>query len=148
MHEATNHSVVKEPRRAGRILLETLANDDSDTREFEDEKDPGTRQVKRMISLDEESTRPARRPVSTLAVPYRLPARNLTTKEKFKIPGNGEDHRQGWCFLSSPVIIPRVGVRLQVHQRRQTSDKIDSQGWTTLLLFTVQRTCLGWSSVC
>lgn len=56
------HSVVKEPRRAGRILLETLANDDSDTREFEDEKDPGTRQVKRMISLDEESTRPARRP--------------------------------------------------------------------------------------
>ncbi|KAG2346014.1 hypothetical protein BDR05DRAFT_100365 [Suillus weaverae] len=62
VHEATNHSVVKEPRRAGRILLETSANDDSDTREFEDEKDPGTRQVKRMISLDEESTRPARRP--------------------------------------------------------------------------------------
>jgi hypothetical protein len=150
VRKATNHSGVKEPRRADQIPLETSANGDSDIGEFEDEKDLATRQVKRTISLDEEeATRPARRPVSTLPVPYWLPARNLTGKEKFKMRGNGEDRRQGWYFLSSPVIIPRVGVRPQVHQRRrQTSDKIGSrQGWTALLLYMVQRICL-WMVQC
>ncbi|KAG2143747.1 uncharacterized protein EDB93DRAFT_1154443 [Suillus bovinus] len=95
-HGATNHLIVKEPRRADRIPLEKLANGDSDNGESEDEKDLATRQVKRTISLDEdESTRPARRPVSTLAVPCRLSTRNLTVKEKFETPGNGEDHIQG-----------------------------------------------------
>ncbi|KAG1747741.1 uncharacterized protein EDB91DRAFT_1334696 [Suillus paluster] len=63
VHGATNHSVAKEPRHADRLPLETLANDDSDIGEFDDEKDHATRHVKRTISLDdEESTRPARRP--------------------------------------------------------------------------------------
>ncbi|KAG1845884.1 hypothetical protein DFJ58DRAFT_503282 [Suillus subalutaceus] len=63
VHKATNHSVVKEPRRADRIPLETLAPGDSDIRDYDDEKDLAMRQGKRTISLDEEEpTRPARRP--------------------------------------------------------------------------------------
>ncbi|KAG0704574.1 hypothetical protein DFH29DRAFT_1037353 [Suillus ampliporus] len=63
VHEATNHSVIKEPRHADRPPLETLVNGDSDIGEFENEKDHATRHVKRTISLDdEESARPARRP--------------------------------------------------------------------------------------
>ncbi|KAG1816519.1 uncharacterized protein BJ212DRAFT_1480954 [Suillus subaureus] len=62
-HEATNHSAIKEIRRADRIPLERLANGDSDIGEFEDENDLAMRQGKRTISLnEEESTRPARRP--------------------------------------------------------------------------------------
>ncbi|KAG1895187.1 uncharacterized protein F5891DRAFT_1194384 [Suillus fuscotomentosus] len=57
VHGATNHLIVKEPRRADHI---PLANSDS---EIEDEKDLAMRQVKRTISVDdEELTRPARRP--------------------------------------------------------------------------------------
>lgn len=78
MRKATTHSVVKEPRP-----LETSANGDSDIEESEDEKNLATRQVKRTISLDEEeSTRPARRPVSTLAVPYWLPSTQPDRQKK------------------------------------------------------------------
>ncbi|KAG1788437.1 uncharacterized protein HD556DRAFT_1403523 [Suillus plorans] len=59
VHGATNHLIVREPRRADHI---PLANSDSD---IEDEKDLAMRQVKRTISVDDEETRPARRPKNT-----------------------------------------------------------------------------------
>ncbi|KAG1764137.1 hypothetical protein EDD22DRAFT_464095 [Suillus occidentalis] len=124
VRKATGHSVVKEPRP-----LETSANGDSDIEESEEEKNLGTRQVKRTISLDEEeSTRPARRPVSTLAVPQHA---NLNRQKKNSKHAEMEKtaDKVGWYFLSSPVTInlELVGARPQVHQRRrQTSDKTGS----------------------
>lgn len=134
MRKATNHSVVKEPRRANQIPLETSANGDSDIGESEDEKNLATRQVKRTISLDEEeSTRPARRPVSTLTVPYWLPARNLTGKEKFKTRGDGEDRRQGPRFIKE-------------EDKQATKPVVDRDGLHCFCLWLNEFVC-GWSSV-
>lgn len=149
MRKATNHSVVKEPRRADQVPLETSANGDSDIEESEDEKNLATRQVKRTISLDEEeSTRPARRPVSTssraVLVTSTQPDRQ---KKNVKHAEMEKTADKVGIFSHRLLSSPRVGARPQVHQRRrQTSDKTGSFDRDGVHCFCLwfQRICL-WS---
>ncbi|KAG1738527.1 hypothetical protein EDB19DRAFT_1909276 [Suillus lakei] len=133
VHEATNHSVVKEPRRADRIPLETLANGDSDIGESEDEKDLATRQVKRTISLDEEeSTRPVRRPKIS-----KYPEMEKTTDKVGVF-----SHR-----LSSRLELVSGPRSIKEEDKQETKSVVSRDGLHCFCLQFNRWTCLGWSSV-
>ncbi|KAG1747479.1 hypothetical protein EDB19DRAFT_1949495 [Suillus lakei] len=133
VHEAANHSVVKEPGRPDRIPPGTLANDDPGIEEFENEKGLAARQVKRMIS-PEWSTRPARRP--------KISKSSETEKVTDEVGVFSHCLSSRLEFVSGPRLI-------KGEDEQATTSVVSRDGLhpvTSLPLFTIQQTPEGWSS--